>query len=131
MRKPIVAGLITAAVMLAAAVAMKWAVAYGLLDSGEKARMVQVIVGLALAFLGNGMPKMLSPAANTPEAARLQQRVLRVNGWAFTIAGLGYAALAFAPEAVSFPGGLVLIGGALAISMGYMVACVRAREHAG
>ena len=124
MKKPILYGLITGAIMLAAGWALKWAEAYGLIDGNQKAVWAQVIVGVALAVLANTMPKTLSGGDLSPEAARIQQRSLRVNGWVFMIAGLGYAALAFAPREISFPAGIALIAGAMVVAVGHMIACV-------
>jgi Na+/proline symporter len=109
--------LIVAAIMLAAAAAMRYADSLGFLGSNGRERGWQLVTGLMLALVANFMPKMLSRTEQDADAARRQQRVLRASGWLFTLAGLGYAALAFAPKWISFPGALALVGGAMLITL--------------
>ena len=132
MNRPIRYSLIVALLMLIAAAGIRYADAIHWLGTGGRERGIGIVVGLMLAAMANAMPKMLSKRETSAEGARGEQNALRVGGWLFTVAGLGYAALsAFAPEHIAFPASITLVAGALVISLGYAVACiarVRARS---
>lgn len=132
MKRPITYSLITAAIMLIAAGALRYADTMHWLGSGGRERGIGVIIGLMLALMANVMPKMLPDHEQSVEGARRRQSVLRVSGWLFTLAGLGYAALsAFAPPEIAFPASIALVAGALVIAFGYTVACItRSRQDA-
>lgn len=132
MKRPITYSLITAAIMLIAAGALRYADTMHWLGGDGRERGIGVIVGLMLALMANVMPKMLPNREQSAEGARRHQSALRVGGWLFTLAGLGYATLsAFAPANIAFPASIALVAGALVITLGYMVACVaRSRQNA-
>jgi len=130
MKRPITYSLVVAAIMLAAAAGLRYADSLHLLGSDGRTRGIEIVIGLALALFANFMPKMLSKTEHSPQGARRMQSALRVGGWLFTLAGLGYAALAaFAPPAIAFPASIALVAGALVTTLGYAVACpVRSRR---
>jgi hypothetical protein len=97
----LVEGIAVAAVIIVLGLGLAYARAKGFLDEGGHdlaSRIFGIATGLVLAYYGNAVPKKsacVSPAS--PSAAR-RQRLVRFSGWAFTLAGLIYAAVwAFAP----------------------------------
>ena len=67
-------------------------------DSGAASRVFGIATGLVLAYYGNVIPKRSACVNPVSDSAARRQRLLRFSGWAFTLAGLAYAAIwAFAP----------------------------------
>lgn len=98
MNKQIRFSLTVAGLMLGTAAALKFANSLELIDQETVKRGAQLTIGLMLAAYGNVIPKSLGGPIGSTEATRRTQSVLRVGGWLFTLAGLGYAsAWAFAP----------------------------------
>ena len=123
----VVGGIVLAVVMLGAAGALRFGEHAGWLGPDAAARGMQVIIGLALAFYANAIPKS---ASATWRAERLVDRAkssVRFAGWAFTLAGLGYAALsAFAPEPFASTWSMGLVALAMTATLGYCLwACSR------
>jgi hypothetical protein len=94
-------GIAIAATLILVALALAYARAKGLLsgdDGNVAARAFGVATGLVLAYCGNVIPKRNACFDPASESAARQQRLLRLAGWAFTLAGLAYALIwAFAP----------------------------------
>jgi hypothetical protein len=97
-RRPFAIGILAATAVIAAAVARRYLVAADLIEADSGRRLVQVVVGLALAVHGNFMPKGYGTAAVSACATGRAQSALRIGGWAMALAGLVYAGLwSFAP----------------------------------
>ena len=114
---PIRTGLLVAAAMLVAAVLLKGAGYLGLISHETVVRAAQALLGLMLAVYGNAMPKALPKGATGGT-----QTVLRVGGWAFTLAGLAYAGLSlFAPATISTQASVAAVVVAMVISLAAVV----------
>ena len=112
--RPILGAVVLAGLMLAASAIIKYAEANHVIGPDTATRAIQVTIGLALAFYANFIPK------KNPTAAQCVQSAQRVAGWAFVIAGLGYAAIwALAPLATADLVGTPLVASAIAITFGY------------
>jgi len=128
--KPITTGVIAAVAILAGAAAIKAAERSGVLSAEGGMRAFQAVMGLMVAFYGNLIPKGLSRIRSI-EAERRKQSALRVSGWAFTLAGLAYAALyALAPLAIADKASDGAIIGAIAITLIYSLWCFAAGPRA-
>lgn len=95
----------------------------GWIDQETTTRVVVGLNGLLVAWIGNRMPKAVTPSADVG-------RVRRVGGWALVLSGLVYAALwIFAPVDVAVAGGCAAIIAGIAVTTGYcMVLRARARN---
>ena len=83
-------------------------------------RLIQVVVGLALAVWGNFMPKSLITPVSTVCAAGRARSAIRVGGWSMTLAGLSYAGLwAFAPVPLAKVGSTAALIVAMVIMFTY------------
>jgi hypothetical protein len=134
--KPLIASLAVAGVMLAVAAGLKYSESIGFIGHDLKVRGVQVVIGLMLAGYANFMPKSLGSPRGSMEAARWAQSALRVGGWSFTIAGLGYALMwALAPLDVADVMSMLLVVSAMVATLGYAVrafmACRQQRAPGG
>jgi hypothetical protein len=96
-----VQGITIATILIALGLALAYARAKGLLDKGDNSlvsRVFGIATGLVLAYYGNVIPKRSACVNPVSASAARRQRLLRFSGWAFTLAGLAYAAIwAFAP----------------------------------
>jgi hypothetical protein len=82
------------------------------------------------------MPKSLGSPLGSLEAARWAQSALRVGGWSFTIAGLGYALMwALAPLKIADDISILIVASAMVATLGYTVrafmACRQQRTPSG
>jgi hypothetical protein len=91
-------------------------------------RAFQVMIGLVLAFYGNIMPK---GTPNCGDAwSKRKQTLLRVGGWAFVIAGLGYAGIwLVAPMGSASDASMALVAAATAITLVWTVWTVATRPR--
>ena len=122
MIKQIAYALAFAAAIIALALGLKYAQGAGIVGSGAADRIMQTVIGLALAAYANVMPKQLGPSRASPRAEAVAQAALRVGGWSFTLAGLAYAALwAFAPLTFADIASMVVVIAAMAMTIGYAV----------
>jgi hypothetical protein len=121
-RKSIRAALIIVGVQLVGTLLLVLADKLGMIDGDTTTRGVMVLIGLGIAAYSNRMPKMLEgPPPQSLDVAALRQSVLRMGGWAMTLAGLAYAGLwALAPRDVALVGSIVAVGGAMAVTVGYI-----------
>ena len=118
--KPIATSLAIAAFMLLAAAALKYGQAHELVSAVFVTRMTQVGIGVVLALYGNFIPKNATRSRGPACTPSRMQSLLRFGGWAFTLAGLGYAGLwAFAPVAVANAAAMPLVAAATAATAGY------------
>jgi hypothetical protein len=134
--KPLIVSLAAAGVMLAVAAGLKYAESAGMIGHDTSVRTVQVVIGLMLAGYANFMPKSLGSPLGSPEAARWAQSALRVGGWAFAIAGLGYALMwGLAPLKIADDMSILIVVSAMVATLGYAVrafmACRQQRSPGG
>ena len=121
MRKEILFGLGAASLILGAAAASRYGQSAGLIDGDTGKRVVQVVIGLYLAWYGNRMPKSVGKWSSLG-GARWSQSVLRVGGWSLTLAGLAHALLwATQPMPVARPAAMIVVATATLVTMGYAV----------
>lgn len=121
-RTRIAAALGLALLMVGATLTVELAVSRGLIDADTSRRGVQVMIGLMLAGYANLMPKQIDEARGSVRVQAVAQSVLRVGGWALTLAGLTYAALwAFAPQDVAEVLATAAVAGATLVMVGYAV----------
>lgn len=112
---------------LAAAVVLRYASAQGFIGEDVATRAVQVVIGLGLAAYANVMPKQLGGPRRSAEAESRAQAAQRVGGWSITLAGLSHAGLwAFAPLSFASPASMVVVGGAVIVTLGYAIWCFTA-----
>lgn len=122
--KRLVPALVLAAVFLAIAAGLRFAAGEGMMTDDLAQRAVQVLIGLGLAAYANVMPKQIGGPRKSAEAETRSQAALRVGGWSMTLAGLAYAGLwAFAPRDFADIAGMVVVAGAMVLTLGYAVWC--------
>lgn len=113
-RKPILSSIVFAALMVIAALALKYAAAFHFVSGEIPTRGVQTLIGLMLAFFGNTIPKSL-PRFREGESGRIQS-LQRTSAWFFTVAGLGFAAIwAWAPLSEAAVWSVAVVGAATGI----------------
>lgn len=118
-----------AVTFLAAAAVLRYASLYGFIGEDVATRAVQVIIGLGLAAYANVMPKNLLAPRRSVEAETRAQAAQRVGGWSMTLAGLVHAGLwAFAPLSLASPASMVVVGGAVVLTLAHAVWCFTARR---
>ncbi len=123
-------GIALAAALLIGAACIKYAQHHHLLSGSAAERGSQVITGLILAIYANFIPKRPRVAPGSAPTERMRP-TLRLTGGAFAVAGLAYAGLwAFAPMDVAFPLSIVVMAGAIAVSLGYCLWARRPTAHA-
>lgn len=114
----IATGLTVAGAIVAATLGLNWAEAEGFVGGDASLRAAIVLTGLALAWLGNQIPKAIVHSSQA-RAAR------RFSGWVFALAGLASAAGgAFLPIGMAVNVELAVIGGAVAL---VLLVCVALR----
>jgi hypothetical protein len=112
-------GMYFAAAMIVVAAGCKLAAALGwpaAEASGWAQRGTMVLIGVFLALVGNAMPKTLPPLdATNCDQSRLQ-RLMRVAGWTWVIAGLALAiAWLTLPSRIADPLTFILMPAAILI----------------
>lgn len=119
-RRPIGIALATAAAILATSAFVRYLQSVDALEAETGRRMVQVVVGLALAVWGNYMPKRFGTGGTNACASSRACSAVRVGGWSMTLAGLIRAGLwAFAPVPVADVVGMVVVLTALLVTLTY------------
>jgi Ca2+/Na+ antiporter len=84
------AGLFAGVVLLLSG-GSKLAVKLGLVDDADFSRRIgMVTVGLVLAYIGNSIPKTLTPLSTLQCDGARNQAFQRWSGWIWVLAGLGY-----------------------------------------
>jgi hypothetical protein len=129
--RQIMPALVTAAFMLAVAAGLKYAQGMELIGREGATRAFQVMIGISLAVYGNFIPKDIAATRMACAASRFQSLV-RFGGWAFALAGLGYAGLwAFAPVAIANVAAMPIVMAATIVTAGYCgwVLLSRRRAH--
>ena len=127
--KPLITGLLVAVVLLGAAALLKLAQHSGVVDAGMAASSWQALIGLMVAFYGNFIPKNLGPIRSA-EAERRRQPVLRLSGWAFTLAGLAYAGLAFLkPRETADTAAMFVMASAVLVTLVATLGCFVSRSR--
>ena len=132
MTRRLVPAIALAALIIGAALALRYAGGAGWIgDEGAK-RTMQVLIGLMLAAYANMMPKQLGRPRGSPRAEAAAQAALRVGGWSLTLASLAYAGIwAFAPLDVADIGSIAVLGAATALTLGYSLWAFTTRRRAG
>jgi hypothetical protein len=114
---------------LALAAALRYAGSQGIIGEDVATRAVQVVIGLGLAAYANVIPKQVGGRRGSIEAETRAQAAQRVGGWSITLAGLIHAGLwAFAPLSLAIPASMVVVGGAVMLTLGYAVWCFTVRR---
>ncbi|HKD22327.1 MAG TPA: hypothetical protein VKB71_09950 [Rhizomicrobium sp.] len=109
--KPILSGLTFGGLIVVAALGLKFAAAHHLVSGEAPMRVIQILIGLMVAFNGNAIPKNLPPF-RASESRRIQA-LRRTCGWLLTLTGLGFAAIwAVAPIAVAPDWSVAIMGAA-------------------
>jgi hypothetical protein len=119
-----------AVAMIGAALLVALARKQGWIDGELAVRASMVIVGLGLAALFNGWPKMLyGPPPRSIHDATVAQAVVRVSGWAMTLTFIAWAALwAFASQELALIGSIAALSASVAVMLGCtMWKCVACR----
>ena len=129
-RKPILSGIIFGALILIAALALKYAAALHVVSRDVPMRGIQMLVGLMMAFYGSAIPKKL-PRFREGDSG-LVQSLQRTVGWLMTVGGLGYAAVwALAPLSEAAGWSLAVMGAAIALAAVFVVRTHLAQRRAG
>lgn len=113
MKKELSGALVWAGVMFALAVATTFANKLGYIGRDTVLRVVIGVIGLWLAWYGNGLPKAFVRSAQGRQARR-------IAAWSMVLSGLVYAGLwAFAPIPVATWGGTGAVLAGIAVTLGY------------
>lgn len=111
-------GIVFGVLIIIAALAARLAAAVGASHADDLSRRLPMIVlGLSFVFVGNAMPKMLTPlSALQCEPSRVQA-LQRFAGWTWVLMGLAYAAVwALGSRSVAEPlSTAILLFGTLAV----------------
>jgi uncharacterized membrane protein len=119
-RRQIGGSLLFAALMLAASWGLKQLVAAGVIDDPQfPQRVTMAIIGAMLAFLGNAIPKTLTPMAATRCDPAKMQSLQRFAGYAWVITGLIFSLVwLFLPKPAAQPlSVMVVLFGTLAVAV--------------
>lgn len=115
----IVTGIAIAATIMAVTLGLNWAEAAGMVSGDLSVRAAIILAGLALAWYGNEIPKVMVHS----ERARTARRF---SGWVFAVAGLGSAAGgALLPVDTATTAELAIVGSSLALVLFY---CLTTRQ---
>lgn len=125
--KSLLRNMALAAITLVGAEQLKLAARFHLLGADSAARAAQMLIGLTLAVFANYIPKSPSASLQSPARSDRARSTLRPAGWAFTVAGVAYAATwAVTPLDVAFPLGITIVASAIVVTLVYCVwACSR------
>jgi hypothetical protein len=104
-------GIIFAALILAVSLSVKLVQAFGAIgDSDVSLRLTMVIMGVFYMFIGNAMPKMLTPLSVMQCDGAKAQAFQRFAGWTFVLSGLAFAiAWLMLPSDIALPVSVTLI----------------------
>ena len=119
-----------AGVVLILAGGAKLAVKLGWVDDTDLSRRVgMVTVGLVLAYIGNSIPKTLTPLSTLQCDGARTQAFQRWSGWIWVLAGLGYGLVwLVAPIEVASPISMAVVVAAM-IAVVSMLIRLRRRSH--
>lgn len=104
--------------LLAFSLGVQLATTLGVVEDPDLAkRGTMVFIGLYFVLMGNSLPKRLTPLSLLQCDGAREQAFLRFSGWAWVLAGLGYAACWLVlPLDVAKPASIAVIGcGMLAV----------------
>jgi hypothetical protein len=113
-------GVTLTSLMLVVPLGLRLASAMGILvDPDVPRRGTMAMMGLFFVFLGNAMPKTLTPLSQLRCSPARVQAFQRFNGWTWTLAGLLYAlAWLTLPMTIAKPASAATLLGAILIVMG-------------
>ena len=104
----------------ALALGLKYSLRHQMISEETSTRSFQAALGFLIAFYGNMMPKNAPVCGEEGSWSRRKQSLLRVGGWLFVIAGLGYAAIWLAvPISIASDTSMVLVATATTIVLVY------------
>ena len=90
-RKQLTAAIISAALIIAAALTLNYLVSLGYIDGELARRLKGLMVGLILVVSGNFIPKMLEPLSHACCEPSKEQSLRRLAGWSFVLTGIAYS----------------------------------------
>jgi hypothetical protein len=112
-------GIVFAALMLAVSMSLRLAAALGASDERTLSqRLTMVILGAFFVFIGNAMPKILTPLSalrcDVARASALQ----RLMGWTWVLTGLAFAVswLVLRPDIAEPVSVAIILGGGLLVA---------------
>ena len=121
MKKTTKAALVQAGTILAVAVVATVLHRTGVISQDTTTRVLMISLGLLFAWQSNATPK------TAPTASARMRAVNRLSGWAFVIAGLGWAAIwAFVPVGPAAALSMIAIAIAALAVLGY---CLSTRNR--
>ena len=114
-------GVLFAGLMLAISLGARL-VATGGVDRDFSQRAVMVMLGLFLAFTGNGIPKTLTPLSAARCDAARAQACRRFAGWTWVLTGLAFAGVWIAlPVDLATPASMALVVSAVSATLAQIV----------
>jgi drug/metabolite transporter superfamily protein YnfA len=111
-------GIVFAALILAVSLSLRLAAALGASDDRElRQRLTMVILGAFFVFIGNAMPKMLTPLSALGCDGARTSALQRLMGWTWVLTGLGFIVpWLVLPADIAQPVSVaILLGGGLTI----------------
>jgi hypothetical protein len=90
-----------------------------------------VITGLVLAFIGNSIPKTITPLSELHCDPVKVQAFQRWSGWIWLVAGLGFTAVwLLAPLDTAAPLSMLVVGVAIVVVLTRSIRLKRSRQRA-
>ena len=114
MKRQILSGLVAAAMMVGAPLALRLLHVPG----GEfKVRAINIVLGILVVWMANNAPKQLAPLSAIAGSPEREQRLRRTSGALLVTGGLLYCLAWFAaPMSLAFPLSVAALGGAVLIT---------------
>lgn len=124
-------GIAFGALILVCSLAVKLGAALGAIDDPDLSRrMANVIAGAVLVFVGNGLPKMLTPLSVLQCDGARAQAFQRFAGWTWVLTGLAFAAAWLVlPIGLAKPVSLVVLVSGMVIVVAEVVRMSRGRQR--
>ncbi|MBL8819102.1 MAG: hypothetical protein JNL58_23940 [Planctomyces sp.] len=111
-----------AGIIVGSALLLTLALTAGVIGQESVERWNNIITAIVCAVYCNFLPKIFGPPPNTIRDATVTQAMIRVSGWALTLAFLAYAAFwAFAAQETARIGSMVAIATSGVIIFGYSI----------
>ena len=124
-------GIAFGALILVCSLAVKLAAALGAIDDPDLSRRTaNVIAGAVLVYVGNGLPKMLTPLSVLQCDGARAQAFQRFAGWTWVLSGLAFAtAWMVLPIGLAKPVSLVVLVSGMVIVVAEVVRMSRGRQR--
>ena len=125
-------GIVFAGVILVSSLAAKLATSLSGIDTGDLSqRTTMAVLGVMFAFMGNGLPKRLTPLSALQCDPAKAQAFQRFAAWTWVLTGLAFAiAWVVMPVGIAKPASLGLIVGGTLLILAQAVRLHRARRAA-